>query len=330
MARQKVLILGAGGYLGRHLMSALALTSDFQPVGSTRKAPPASLSGEWIWVDALDEVSLKQALASVDAVVNCVTGDDHTIRQGAINLTSAAKQVRRDRPLRIVYMSSMAVYGSATGILSESTPLCIDAGWHGQAKCDAEHAMDAYRDEGGDVVIFRPGCIFSADSGQWGLRIARLLWQRRIGDLGSMGDGPSNLVHVDDVVQAIVLALRARDLPTRVFNLACPDAPSWNGYFIGLGVAMGATPVKRISRKELTVDTKMVSIGLKGLEIIASKLRLNIAALPVPMPPSLLRLWGQDIKIDSSVASETLGIAWTPFGTALAKMSETLKAQRRP
>ncbi len=35
------------------------------------------------------------------------------------------------------------------------------------------------------------------------------------------------------------------------------------------------------------------------------------------MPPGLLRLWGQHIRLDASLATQTLGLAWTPYPEGL-------------
>ena len=69
--------------------------------------------------------------------------------------------------------------------------------------------MRKYVHDGGDAVILRPTCVFGPGSTQWTTRIARLLKARRIGDLGSAGDGGCNLAFIDDVVAAVLAALDA-------------------------------------------------------------------------------------------------------------------------
>lgn len=306
----KVLVLGATGFIGTHLMSRLAATPGITPLAASRRASQ-SRQGSWqtVAVDTLNTQSLVQALTGVDAVVNCVAGDARTIAEGARLLAEACMQAKVKT---VVHLSSMAVYGNAIGPVTELAPLSKDAGWYGEAKCDAEASLSKLNGADHRVVILRPGCVYGPDSEQWTGRIARLLKAGRIGDLGAAGDGYSNLVHVEDVAAAVVGAL-TRPQAQGCYNLSSPDSPSWNTYFTELAKQLGYTPVKRISGRQLKLDAKLVSIALKVLEIVASKLKLNPRLVPDPLPPSLVRLWGQDIQLDSSRASRDLIEQWTPL-----------------
>ena len=105
---------------------------------------------------------------------------------------------------RIIHLSTMSVYGSPTGLVDETAPLRGDLGPYSAAKVAAEATAAAYP----HAVMLRPGCVFGPGSEQWSIRIARLLLERRLGDLGAAGDGFCNLVHVGDVVMAILRASR--------------------------------------------------------------------------------------------------------------------------
>lgn len=315
----RVLVLGGTGFIGQHLVRHLADSGWARPVAASSRLRPTSNPGiVRRQVDTRDPEQVRLALQDVDAVVNCVAGNAAAIADGARVLTQAALQV--GRPL-LVHMSSMAAYGQQEGRLQESSPLDPSLGWYAQAKCEAEAHVRAYVAAGGRAVVFRPGCVCGPGSEMWVERIAGMLRAGRLGDLGMQGDGWSNLVHVDDVCAAVLAALRAppteADAP-QVFNLAAPDSPRWNQYFTDLALAIDATPVRRIGRRRLVLDAKLLSPALKIAEIAARKLRLDTRRLPVPLSPSLLKLWRQHIHIDPGASMAVLGLAYRSYEETMA------------
>ncbi len=150
-------------------------------------------------------------------------------------------------------------------------------------------------------------------------RIGRWLQAGRLGDLGIAGDGWANLVHVDDVCQALLLALQ---LPTAqgeipVFNLAAPDSPRWNEYFVDLALAIKATPVRRLGRRRLQLDAWLFGPPLKVAELALKRLGGHGPKLPDALPPGLLGLWSQHIHLDTQAATGRLGVQWTPYADGL-------------
>lgn len=302
----RVLVLGANGFLGRQLVAALAASGWAVPVAGVRRRRESGV--EQIVVDATDAGQVRAAAAEVDAIVNCVAGADATIVEGARALFAVPPGVR------IVHLSSMAVYGDATGRVAEDAPLGGSGGYAG-AKVAAERLSEMR----GGVTILRPGCIYGRGSPQWTVRIAELLRARRIGDLGANGDGCSNIVHVDDVVAAILGVLRAPATDGAVLNLAMPDAPDWNGYFLAFARALGTVPIATIPAWRLKAETA-AAIPLK----LAERAKLPV---PAAIPPSLARLWRQDIRLSTAAARAALPeVRWTPLVEGVAEAAASLKA----
>jgi nucleoside-diphosphate-sugar epimerase len=310
----RVLILGGSGYIGSRLCKLLADSGWATPISASSRQQAASV--ESMRVDTTDPASLRLAVVGMDAVVNCVAGSPRAIAEGAKVLGEVCAKANCDR---IVHLSSMAVYGRREGPVQERSPVDQSLGWYARAKCEAERHVASFVERGGTAVTLRPGCVWGPGSQLWVGRIGRYLHARRLGDLGAGGDGWSNLVHVDDVCSAICAALR---LPqpagqVRTYNLAAPDSPRWNEYFVDLALAIGATPVRRISPLQLRVDAWVGGPALKVAHSALARAGRNTAAMPDPLPPGLLGLWHRHLRLESEKAQGDLGIRWTPYSDAL-------------
>jgi 2-alkyl-3-oxoalkanoate reductase len=309
--QQRVLVLGATGFIGQKVVEALAKTDWAIPVSASRTAK--SRDGiETRRVDGTNPDQLSAAIRDVSAIVNCIAGGVEAITDsGRILFDVAASQLN---PPRIVHMSSMAVYGDAVGEISETTAPEGELSPYGAAKARVEEFANSYR---GQAIVFRPGIVYGPDSTQWSKRIGQWLTAHRVGDLGKAGDGLCNLVYVDDVVQAVLLALNT-DIAGGTFNLAIAEPPSWNDYFMQYGKALGAVPLSRITSRRLKIETKVLAPPLKIMEIALGKISSAMRArIPEPMPPSLLRLFGQEIRLKSNAVESALGLTWTPLERGL-------------
>jgi 2-alkyl-3-oxoalkanoate reductase len=320
--KQSILVLGAGGFIGRAVMSGLAATHWAVPIAGIRRPTSADKTTERRIVEATSAESIAAAMQGVSAVVNCVAGSADTITSGASALIEAAG--RTTPAPRIIHLSTMSVYGSAEGLLDESAPLRGDLGPYSEAKVAAEAIIAAYR----HAVILRPGCVFGPGSEQWSVRIASLLCDHRLGDLGVAGDGCCNLVDVGDVVFAIMRALEDPTTDGRVFNLAVAPAPTWNEFLSRYAIALRAVPVRRIPGRRLRIETKLLAPPLKVAEILARAARIN-RRLPPPIPSSLLRLMGQDIRLDSRAAESALGIVWEDLDASITGTARWFAEQVR-
>lgn len=303
----RVLVLGAGGYFGSFLMARLRQEPWVQAVGAGRRRP-AQLDGEFRVFDATESEALRREFEGFDAVINCVSGSAEVIANGARALRAALETAQ---DTRLVHFSSMAVYGSIEGDIREDCPLSGDLGAYAAAKVRAEQYLAGLP----RTFLLRPGCIYGPGSPQWTVRIAKLLQAGRLGDLGAGGDGCSNLVFAEDVAYAVIAALRAPAEESGAYNLAMPDAPSWNLYFERMARHIGAVPLKRIGARRLKLETKVLAPALKIAELVGR--RVGVRELPPLIPPSLARLWRQDIRLDVSRVSNTWQVPWTPLEEGL-------------
>ena len=315
--KKRIAVLGAGGFIGRHIVSALAASDWAAPVAAGhRRAVDNTTVVETLRLDATSPIELASALTGAYGVINCVTGSSGTIVDGARALFGVTS--RMSPPPRVIHFSSMVVYGAAIGTVDETAELRGDLGPYSMAKVAAEALAWGHH----NVVSLRPGCVYGGHSPQWSERVARWLQAFRLGDLGPAGDGICNLVHIDDVVEATLRALRSPEAGGQAFNLAMSSPPTWNEYFIAYARALGAVPVRRISQLRLQLEGKLLAPPLKIAEILARKAHLRLP--PPPVPPSLLRAFRQELLLDSRKAERVLAMQWTPLERGLTAPKATV------
>ncbi len=295
MTRHKILIMGGDNVVGRALTEALRRSDWAEPVQLPQDGAlnPATVDG-------------------AKGLVNATLGHPPTIRRRAAD---AAVLAGANPQLRLVQVGSMTVYGSIEGRIDETRAPRADLGSYAAAQIEAERIVRRHP----NTVVLRPGCEYGPGCGPWSQRIARLLLARRLGDLGASGDGFCNLLYIDDLVAAIVQCLREDGLEGQTFNLAEPSPPTWNEYLMCFGVRLGATPVRRIGARRLLFETLLFAPALKALE------RLG-AHPPEAVTSSLIKLCGQRIALDVTLAESRLGLRWTPREVGLAATVAALRS----
>jgi nucleoside-diphosphate-sugar epimerase len=311
MTRQAVLVIGASGFIGRRIVAALAATHWARPIAASRNIGRVDFGPgvERIALDATDPTRLASAIKSTHAVVSCLAGSAHDIVASGDALFEAVSDT--PAPPRVVYLSSIAAYGSASGSVDESFPLRGDLDDYGAAKATVEGRAAHLA----NVVRLRPGIVYGPESSWWSDRIARLLVRRRLGDLGPDGMGICNTVHVDDVVTATLRAIETPAAAGEAFNLGSPQPPTWNEYFRRYAQFLRATPVRPISRAALLAELNLYGLGLKVGERLLGQ--SNPWAERPAIRPWLLQLCKHDIRMQVRKAEQTLGMQWRPLDTGL-------------
>jgi nucleoside-diphosphate-sugar epimerase len=195
---------------------------------------------EPVLCDLLDPSQVRAATEGVGAIVHCAVGDRQATVEGTRNLLAAAlaSGVRR-----VVHLSTIDVYGRAEGIVTEEHELVRTGRAYGDSKIEAEEACLEAAAAGLDVVILRPTIVYGPFSESWTIEFAVRF---RDGDWRLPREacqGRCNLVYVDDLVRAALLALDAPDVRGAAFNINGPDAVTWWEYFEALNAALGFAPL---------------------------------------------------------------------------------------
>ena len=105
---KRVLVLGSSGFIGRHVVEALAKSDWATTVAAVRENVSRENEGrvEYVSCDATSLDSLKQVFRGIDAVLNCVAGDARTIVANAHALGTVASSTPQSP--RVVHLSSIS------------------------------------------------------------------------------------------------------------------------------------------------------------------------------------------------------------------------------
>jgi nucleoside-diphosphate-sugar epimerase len=244
----RVLVTGATGDVGRHVTERLL--ADGMAVRALCRSVPDGLprAVEVVHGDLTAPETLDPAAAGVDAVVHCAAhlgggGRDLHRRVNVAGTAALLAAAQRARVGRVVHVSTVAVYGrkgdgqfvrSADGY-DPFPELRDDYAW---SKIAAEGWVRLYRDHGGlDAVVLRPGIVYGGRR-DFVARVAR----RGVGPLLVVLGWPAMLlpmVHVHDVAEAVLRALRISRAPADALDLVGPDMPTQAEYLRQRNAARG-------------------------------------------------------------------------------------------
>lgn len=314
MSDAPVLVTGAGGFIGGAVVRRLLAHGKPVRAGLRRLPVPGNLgagaAATPVRCDLADPASLGPALAGAGAIVHAAVGATDRMTAELATLLAAAEAARIDR---IVHLSSIAVYGDRGGTVTEEMPESGPAEPYGEAKRACERMLRdwARQAEAGRhraAVLLRPGIVYGPGSRLWIDRPLACLRAGTLGRLGPAGDGIAALVHVDDVAEAVRLALaglagpRFTDL---ALNIAGPGGPSWNAYLEALARAAGL-PVRTIGAGRFAA-LQALSRPAKVLARLGLPSPAGLSNFPAP---GELRLFRRRAIYDAGLAQATIG--WRP------------------
>lgn len=245
MADQRaVLVTGAGGFIGGRTVEVLLQREDVAVRAGVRRWSTAARIGRYpitpVAADLMQPAQLHAACEGVDAILHCAVGDATVTVEGTRRLLEAAMAagVRR-----VVHVSTIDVYGRRPGTCTEDLSLAPTGRPYGDAKLAAERVCAEYVERGLDVVIVRPTIVYGPHSESWTVEFAQRLVAGTWTVAPELAAGICNLVYVDDVVRAMLLAMDAPGARGQSYNVNGRDNVTWHAYVSALNAALGLPPL---------------------------------------------------------------------------------------
>jgi predicted dehydrogenase/nucleoside-diphosphate-sugar epimerase len=228
----RLLVTGANGFIGRHLVERLL--GEWQSVRLLVRSEPKEHWRGHPWVeiaygDLGDPGAVDQAMRGINTVFHvgaAMRGSAHDFDRGTVVGTqNIIDSALRHKVSRLVYVSSLSVLHASRAtshdVVREDWPLepFADArGIYSKSKLQAEQlVVRAVKQDRLPAVILRPGQVIGA-GGQLLTPAVALKLRRTLTVIGN-GQVPLPLVHVADVVDAMMLCLSADVFDGSVFHL---------------------------------------------------------------------------------------------------------------
>jgi UDP-glucose 4-epimerase len=310
-----VAVTGPTGDIGRALLRRLDAEPLVTKVLGMARRPfdPGSLGlekTEYTQGDVLDRDAVHALAAEADVLVHLafiiVGGREETRAinlEGSRNVFEAARGVRR-----LVYTSSVAAYGFHADNpqpLTEDVPVRgTDAHYYSAQKAELEETLrEALDGADTEAYVLRPCIVAGGDALALIEALPALLRKSPIGPVLPDPGTPFQLVHTDDVAQALAAAVRGQGEPG-VYNLA------------GAGTISVADLARAFGWHSLPVPRA----GVAATAVVTGKLPL--------MPPqvSWLNALRVPVVMDTTRAREQLG--WQPQHDTQAVLADTARSAR--
>jgi len=237
----RVLITGAGGFVGGRVAEVLYCSGLARVRAGVRRWASAARIGrlpiEIQQCDVGDPGQVREAMKDVRFVIHCARGTAYVTIGGTRNVLEAALQAGVER---VVHLSTIAVYGDVSGNVDETYPCQYTGNQYGDSKIKAEKICWEFHERGLPISILRPTIVYGPFSKLWTVDFAeRLLQSGRLPVAREYCQGICNLVYIDDLVAAILLALQKDEAIGEGFNVNGEERPTWYEYFRKLSEATG-------------------------------------------------------------------------------------------
>lgn len=253
----KVLVTGAAGFLGGHLVEMLverghevrALVLPDESVARLQRLPGV----EVVRGDVTDGESLRQAVRGVRRVYNVAAktgpwGPEEDYWK--VNVSGLAELIRVSVEAgveRFVHTSSITVYGHRLqGVVTEDHPFHAEDNPYSRSKIAGEQLVaKLVRERGAPVIIVRPGWIYGPRDHASFARFVSLIATGK-GFLIGSGRNIIPLVYVRDVAQGLIRAGEAGEkFVGQAYTIADDRRISQAEYFNTIADFLGLPPITR-------------------------------------------------------------------------------------
>lgn len=271
-----VLVLGAGGFIGRRLTETLS-ANGHRVVAVTRTPLPDALEGVNLYYGQLRETDeFLRALEGCGAIVHAASastpgstgGRPLSELQGNLTPSLAMLEALQQRPdIKLVYLSSAGtLYEDQIGPpATEQSPIAPRS-YHGAAKAATEHFIHAWCAQGyGSATIVRPTNVYGPQQqvrANFGIIPTCFVKMMRCEPLSVWGDGSMtrDYLYVDDLID---LCLRIIQKPSQrgliTVNASSGQSISLNDLFKELETVAGL-PLLRSYDTRRSLDARHISV----------------------------------------------------------------------
>jgi nucleoside-diphosphate-sugar epimerase len=236
----RILVTGASGFIGGHLVQTLAKEGAQVRILARPSSKLHHLAGlplETIYGDLDDKQALQLAVKDVQIIYHCaaLSSDWGTTAQfhkanvdGVRNIIEAA--LHSDTLERFVHISTTDVYGYPVQPCDESYPITdIGLAYNASKGLGEKVVWAAYREHGLPVTIIRPVSVYGPRGTEFTEKIGEHI-QRGSMAVFDGGRTHAGLLYIDNAVDAIMKAALASVAIGQAYNLRDDMDTTWREY----------------------------------------------------------------------------------------------------
>ena len=317
----KILITGAGGFLGKAIVERLLVHGETDlrcMLRDTSKAsgleaiatryPQARL--EFVAANLRNPAEIAPAIAGCDMVIHAAAALKGSPAEMFLDSVAASRNLLENvanelRPIRVVLVSSFGAMGVAElqrgALVDENTPLERHPEWrdvYSHTKLRQEQLFWEYQAKYGfELVVLRPGVIYGPGGGHFSNRVGLSLFGRFI-HLG--GSNLLPLTYVDNCAEAIVVAALHPESSNQIYNVVDDDLVTSRQY-----LALYKSKVRPV--RSIPIPYSALLWGSKMVERYSRRSRGQLPAIFTPYKTKAM--WAGNQFSNAKLKS----IGWRPL-----------------
>jgi len=217
MNNKSILVTGAGGFVGRHLIKSL-IERGYQVFALVRQNTDTSTLKEvgvsMIFGDLRVEgaVQLPDGIETIVHLASTMKGPWEEYLESTVRGTERLLQAAAHKNVkRFIYMSSISVYETLSvksATITEDSPLIKkDLSLYERSKIEAEKVVEEFIKKGMNCLILRSGVIYGPGGTLFPSRLGLSLGAKRFWLIGS-GKNRIPLVYIENLVEAILKSIQ--------------------------------------------------------------------------------------------------------------------------
>ncbi len=239
-----VLVIGATGFIGRHLVLALLKAGKsirvlVRPGKKTESLKAMPIDVRYGCLE--DKSSVLEASKGISVIYNCAGlssdwDDKEKFRNSnVVGVENLLNALEISRAKRLITISTSDVYGYPKAPGNENEAL-VDAGLpYNGSKVEGERIIwKAVKERNLPVTVIRPASVYGPRSMEWVVEISKLMLDKSMVLLNG-GSSHAGLIYIENLTQFMLLVAESPTALGKSYNIRDEGEESWKDFVDELG-----------------------------------------------------------------------------------------------